>query len=117
MTTLVKESNLAGALWGTKYTLTRQQYIDVIERVLNVMGAHFREYERERLRDFAFNVSRVTFGSWKLKPGCPLQQTDMCTSSARLDSVTTLFVDHYDAAMRELWGLSRYDQGIVTIIP
>ena len=98
------------------FSLTRPEFIDVIERVLSVMGAHFEEYERERLREFAQRVSKVTFGSWSLKPGCPLQQTGMCTSSARQDSVHELFIEHFDFTMRKLWGLGTYDQGVVTIL-
>lgn len=99
------------------YTLTRQQFIDLIERVLEIMGAHFRDYEEERLREFARNVQVVTFGSWNDKPGCPLQQTGMCTTIDRMDSVFELFIDHYDGLMRQQWGLRWPKSGSVKIIP
>ena len=99
-----------------KYALTRQQFIDVIDEVLETMGAHFRDYEQDRLREFAANAQQVAFGSWNLKPGCPLQQTSMCVTRNQVDSVFSLFIEHFDATMRKQWGLGPYDDGQVTIL-
>lgn len=112
MTTLVAQPKTDAG-----YTLTRQQFIDVIERVLEIMGAHFRDYEQERLRDFALHAQAVTFGTWEAKPGCPLQQTGMCTTMDRMDSVFELFIEHFDATMRRQWALTCCTSGLVKIIP
>lgn len=112
MTTLVVQPKTDAG-----YTLTRQQFIDVIERVLEIMGAHFRDYEEERLREFARNAQAVTFGTWEAKPGCPLQQTGMCTTIDRMDSVFELFIDHFDGLMRQQWGLNYPASGSAKIIP
>ena len=98
------------------YALTRQDFVDLMERVLTIMGDHFRDYEQERLREFARDAKQVAFGTWALKPGCPLQQTGMCTSVNQVDSVFELFIKYFDIEMRKLWGRGPYDSAIVTIL-
>ena len=100
---------------GYGYTLTREQFIDVIEQTLSIMGAHLHEYERDDLRKFALNAQQVSFGSWNREPGCPLQQCKL----ADIPGVSTdheLFTEHFDRIMCEQWGLDISGQGTATIL-
>jgi hypothetical protein len=98
------------------YTLPRDVFIDVIDSVLATMGDHMHEYEQERLRELARKTSRVSFGIWGTRAGCPLEQTGLCMSAYRVDSVFELFIKYYDKGMQALWGLDPHTNGTVVIL-
>lgn len=121
MTTLVglpqvKEAQIKGLDPVLGFTLTRQQFVDVIDDVLETMGAHFHSHEREALREFAKTAKRVSFGSWARMPGCPLQQTHLCDGASRSNSVFDLFTEHFDSAMAQQYDLGSLSEGVVEIV-